>query len=90
MVNTELFEGQRESHKLWKKAPGTLAVATVLEAQQSLLTRQGFQPDVIDPFFSTVNSQAVGSVPPFLGSSLGLGARCDGLGALPLPLEPWW
>ncbi|CAL1161870.1 unnamed protein product [Cladocopium goreaui] len=33
------------------------------------------------------SSSAVGSVPPFLGSSLGLGARCDGLGALPLPLD---
>ena len=37
-----------------------------------------------------VRVEAVGSVSPFLGSSLGLGARCDGLGALPLPLEPCW
>ena len=55
MVDTELFEGQRETHKLWKRAPGTLSVATVLEAQQSLLTRQGYQPDATS-----------GALPPIL------------------------
>ena len=34
------------------------------------------------PFSSVVNVPGVA-----LGASLGLGAKCDGLGALPLPLE---
>lgn len=46
VIDMELFEGQRETQRLWKKTPGTLGLTTVLEAQQSLLTRLGFQPDV--------------------------------------------
>ena len=46
MLDTEIFEGQRESQKLWRKTPGALSLATLVEAQQNLLTRQGIQPDV--------------------------------------------
>jgi hypothetical protein len=33
VIDVELFEGQRESHRIWKKAPGALALATIAEAQ---------------------------------------------------------
>ena len=46
VVDAELFDGQRENHRLWKRTPGALALGTILEVQQSLLTRQGVQPDV--------------------------------------------
>ena len=36
------------------------------------------------PDFCAPTSEAL---PSFLGASLGLGARCDALSALPLPLE---
>ena len=46
VMGTEIFQGQRENLKLWKKVPGALSLSTIVEAQQSLLTRQGIQPDV--------------------------------------------
>ena len=46
LIESELFEGQRESQKIWRRTPGALALGTVLEAQQALLTRQGVQPEV--------------------------------------------
>ena len=46
MIDSEVFEGQRESQRLWKRTPGALALSTILEAQQCLLTRQGMHPDV--------------------------------------------
>ena len=46
LVDTEIFEGEKVSHKLWKRTPGALSLATIIEAQQTLLTRQGVHPDV--------------------------------------------
>eukprot|EP00435_Cladocopium_sp_Y103_P025411 s123_g6.t1 len=42
----DLFEGERDTQRLWKKTPGALTLATVIEAQQSLLTRQGVHPEI--------------------------------------------
>ena len=46
LVESELFEGQPESQKIWRRTPGALALGTVLEAQQTFLSRQGVHPDV--------------------------------------------
>jgi len=46
LVDVEVFEGERESHRLWKRTPGALTLATVMEAQQTLLTRQGVHPEI--------------------------------------------
>lgn len=46
MIDSEIFEGQKETQRIWRRAPGTLCLSTVLEAQQTLLTRQGIQPEV--------------------------------------------
>ena len=43
---TEVYDGERENYVIWKKAPGTLSLLTLTEAQQHLLTRQGVRPDV--------------------------------------------
>ena len=54
-ANLELFEGEIETQRIWRRTPGALAFATVAEAQQSLLTRQGIHPDA-----------SSGTVPPIL------------------------
>jgi hypothetical protein len=46
MLDTEVLEGQRENLRLWRRTRGALALGTILEAQQTLLTRQGVHPDV--------------------------------------------
>ena len=46
MLDSEIFEGQKETQRIWKRAPGTLCLSAILEAQQTLLTRQGIQPEV--------------------------------------------
>ena len=45
-ATVEIFDGEREAHRLWRRTPGSLALVTIMEAQQHLLTRLGVRPDV--------------------------------------------
>eukprot|EP00435_Cladocopium_sp_Y103_P065549 s527_g27.t1 len=67
----DIFEGEKDSQRLWKRTPGALTLATILEAQQSLLTRQGVHPEVHKTALPPIMTQYYRSnLQPIMGPAL--------------------
>ena len=70
-LDLEVYEASRETLKIWKKAPGALTCSTVVEAQQSLLDRQGVHPDVTTGALPAIMVQYFrGSLQPMMTPAL--------------------